>query len=73
MSKVFDSTFALPPRLEKRLFGAFKFARVNQGDLCRSPVQLLTRKIEARRAYLVLFSQAHAREKLAALWWGALI
>lgn len=38
--------------------------------LDNEPVHLPTRKIEALLAFLVLHPEPHAREKLAALFWG---
>jgi predicted ATPase/DNA-binding SARP family transcriptional activator len=52
------------PRVRLRLFGSF------EGALDDAPVHLPTRKIEALLAYLVLHPAPHAREKLAALFWG---
>ncbi len=46
------------------LFGSFRMERA--GELIRLP----TRKIESLLAFLVLYPDAHAREKLAALLWG---
>lgn len=45
------------------LFGGFRLER----DGTR--IQLYSRKVESLLAYLVLYPQEHAREKLAALFW----
>jgi predicted ATPase/DNA-binding SARP family transcriptional activator len=46
------------------LLGVFRIER----DTC--PIALPTRKVESLLAYVALFPQEHAREKLAALFWG---
>jgi len=46
------------------LLGGFRLEREG------ARVQLYSRKVESLLAYLVLFPQEHAREKLAALLWG---
>jgi predicted ATPase/DNA-binding SARP family transcriptional activator len=46
------------------LFGRFRIERESKS------IQLSTRKTEALLAYLVLNSGKHAREKIAALFWG---
>ncbi len=46
------------------LLGAFRIERASQ------VIALPTRKVESLLAYLALFPQEHAREKLAALFWG---
>lgn len=53
-----------PARLQLYLFGSFRVEHT--GKTTRLP----TRKMEALLAYLVLFPESHAREKLAALLWG---
>lgn len=46
------------------LFGGFRL------EPNGARVQLYSRKVESLLAYLVLYPQEHAREKLAALFWG---
>jgi DNA-binding SARP family transcriptional activator len=46
------------------LFGTFQIERGSQ------LIHLLTRKVEILLAYLTLYPEPHAREKLAALFWG---
>lgn len=53
-----------PKRFHIYLFGRF---RIERGS---SSIQLSTRKTEALLAYLILHPGKHAREKVAALFWG---
>ncbi len=46
------------------VLGAFRLERQTQ------PIRLPTRKVELLLAYLVLYSEQHSREKIAALLWG---
>lgn len=52
------------PRLYLHLFGSFEAIR---GE---APIHFPTHKTEALFAFLVLHPEPHAREKLAALFWG---
>lgn len=52
------------PQIHMYFLGRF---RVESGN---EPIQLSTRKTESLLAYLVLNPESHAREKLAALFWG---
>jgi DNA-binding SARP family transcriptional activator len=51
-------------RLRLYLFGHFRIESETR------PVHLPTRKVESLLAYLVLRSEDHTREQLAALFWG---
>lgn len=53
-----------PKHLRIYLFGRFRIERASES------IQLPTRKTEALLAYLVLNPDKHAREKVAALFWG---
>ncbi len=53
-----------PPSFKLHLLGSFRLEN-EHGEL-----RLPTRKIESLLAYLVLHPEEHAREKLAALFWG---
>ncbi len=61
-----DSSPALgsAPHIHLRLFGTF------EATLDNEPIHFPTRKVEALLAFLVLHPEPHAREKLAALFWG---
>ena len=50
--------------LELRLLGSFRLVRGEQA------IQLATHKSESLLAYLALHPETHAREKLAAIFWG---
>ncbi len=52
------------PAVRLSLLGAFRLERDGR------PIPLPTRKVESLLAYLVLHPEQHAREKLAALFWG---
>src|SRR4030095_14243229 len=51
-------------RVRLYLFGHFRAEKNSH------PVPVATRKVQALLAYLVLHPEAHAREKLSALFWG---
>src|ERR1700687_539891 len=61
---VSSSTPLRAPRVHLHLFGSF------ESTLDNEPIRFPTRKIEALLAFLVLHPEPHAREKLAALFWG---
>ncbi|HKJ39594.1 MAG TPA: hypothetical protein VJ972_12530, partial [Anaerolineales bacterium] len=52
------------PQIRIYVLGHFRIERDTK------QVQLPTRKVESLLAYLILNSESHAREKLAALFWG---
>ena len=52
------------------LLGGFRLERTSIPERDGARVQLYSRKVESLLAYLALFPQEHAREKLAALLWG---
>ncbi len=64
MPRASNLTPRASPPLRLHLFGQFR-AETETG-----PIRLPTRKVESLLAYLVLHPEEHAREKLAALFWG---
>src|SRR5262245_27642828 len=59
-----ETTSTAGPRIRLYLLGSFAIECGHQA------VHFPTRKVEAFLAYLVLYPRPHAREKLAALFWG---
>lgn len=64
MQRILNGSVSSPPKVHLSILGSFQLTRGDQ------PLRLSTRKIESLFAYLVLHPEAHAREKLAALFWG---
>ncbi len=52
------------------LLGGFRLERISVPERDAARVQLYSRKVESLLAYLALYPQEHAREKIAALLWG---
>ena len=52
------------------LLGGFRLERISVPERDAERVHLYSRKVESLLAYLALFPQEHAREKIAALLWG---
>ncbi len=58
------------PAYHLQLLGAFRLERRHGNTRAVEIINLPTRKVQSLLAYLALFPEAHAREKLAALLWG---